>query len=136
MEKVLSNGSKMIITLAAVILSHITFMIHVYDLFMSCERFEAPVFSISIVLLMLTACLMNFKNVSKRPIAIVSLLILLFAGAYWASGIINQFSNGFRIMINNSNAIKQIYRIIIISSLILMPICASVSRIGSLLFKK
>ncbi len=111
------------------ILSIITIMFHLYDMFTNCERFEAPVFSIAVVLLMLCICatMLNIKN--EGAVFGIAHVVLSVPCLYTAIGTFDYWRHGFRIYIDSGNVCEQLHRILVICVLSLAPMVGIFSKI-------
>ena len=92
------------------------------DLFSNIPELENPILSFLVVLLMIFACRMTMNTKKSRTAAAIAFAVLSWPVVGIVQDSLIYLKNGFGILIEKENAVKQICRLLIVSALALMPL--------------
>ena len=126
MIKAVDNWLFRILKAAAIILiallSTLTACVQLSDLFNNIPEFENPILSLIVILLMICACRATMNANKSRMTAAIAFVILSWPIVGLVQDSILYVRNGFDILIEKENAVKQIGRLLIVIALALMPL--------------
>lgn len=126
MIKVVDRWLVRILKSAAIILiallSTLIACVQLSDLFNNILEFENPILSFIVVLLMICACWATMNTKKSRTAAAFAFVILSWPIVGLVQDSIFYVRNGFEILIEKENAVKQIGRFLIVIALALMPL--------------
>jgi len=126
MIKAVDNWLVRILKSAAIILiallSTLTACVQLSDLFNNIPEFENPILSFIVVLLMICACWATMNTKKSRTAAAIAFVVLSWPIVGIVQDSILYVRNGFEILIEKENAVKQIGRLLIVIALALMPL--------------
>ena len=104
------------------LLSTLTACVQLSDLFNNIPEFENPILSLIVILLMICACRATMNANKSRMTAAIAFVILSWPIVGLVQDSILYVRNGFDILIEKENAVKQIGRLLIVIALALMPL--------------
>ena len=104
------------------LLSTLTACVQLSDLFNNIPEFENPILSLIVILLMICACRATMNANKSRMTAAIAFVILSWPIVGLVQDSILYVRNGFDILIEKENAVKQIGRLLIVTALALMPL--------------
>ena len=126
MIKAVDNWLFRILKAAAIILiallSTLVACVQLSDLFNNIPEFENPILSLIVILLMICACRATMNANKSRMTAAIAFVILSWPIVGLVQDSILYVRNGFDILIEKENAVKQIGRLLIVIALALMPL--------------
>ena len=126
MIKAVDNWLIRILKAAAIILiallSTLIACVQLSDLFNNIPEFENPILSLIVILLMICACRATMNANKSRMTAAIAFVILSWPIVGLVQDSILYVRNGFEILIEKENAVKQIGRLLIVIALTLMPL--------------
>jgi len=103
-------------------LSTLIVCVQLSDLFNNIPEFENPILSFITVLMMMCACWSTMNAKRSRTAAAIAFVILSWPMVGLVQDSIFYVRNGFEILIEKENAVKQIGRILIVTALTIMPL--------------
>ena len=104
------------------LLSTLTACVQLSDLFNNIPEFENPILSLIVIILMICACRATMNANKSRMTAAIAFVILSWPIVGLVQDSILYVRNGFDILIEKENAVKQIGRLLIVIALALMPL--------------
>ena len=104
------------------LLSTLIACVQLSDLFNNIPEFENPILSLIVILLMICACRATMNANKSRMTAAIAFVILSWPIVGLVQDSILYVRNGFDILIEKENAVKQIGRLLIVIALALMPL--------------
>ena len=104
------------------LLSTLIACVQLSDLFNNIPEFENPIFSLIVILLMICACRATMNANKSRMTAAIAFVILSWPIVGLVQDSILYVRNGFEILIEKENAVKQIGRFLIVIALAIMPL--------------
>lgn len=104
------------------LLSTLVACVQLSDLFNNIPEFENPILSLIVILLMICACRATMNANKSRMTAAIAFVILSWPIVGLVQDSILYVRNGFDILIEKENAVKQIGRLLIVIALALMPL--------------
>ncbi|MBQ4157356.1 MAG: hypothetical protein IJD86_04360 [Clostridia bacterium] len=104
------------------LLSTLIACVQLSDLFNNIPEFENPILSLIVILLMICACRATMNANKSRMTASIAFVILSWPIVGLVQDSILYVRNGFDILIEKENAVKQIGRLLIVIALALMPL--------------
>ena len=126
MIKAVDNWLFRILKAAAIILiallSTLVACVQLSDLFNNIPEFENPILSLIVIILMICACRATMNANKSRMTAAIAFVILSWPIVGLVQDSILYVRNGFDILIEKENAVKQIGRLLIVIALALMPL--------------
>lgn len=105
-----------------VLLSTLIACVQLSDLFNNIPEFENPVLSFIAVLLMICACRATMNTKKGRTAAAIAFVVLSWPIVGIVQDSLFYLRQGFGILIEKENAVKQIGWLLIVSALALMPL--------------
>lgn len=105
-----------------VLLSTLVACVQLSDLFNNIPEFENPIFSFIVVLLMICACWATMNTKKSRTAAAIAFVVLSWPIVGVVQDSLLYLRQGYGILIEKENAVKQIGRLLIVSALALMPL--------------
>lgn len=105
-----------------VLLSTLIACVQLSDLFNKIPEFENPVLSFIAVPLMICACWATMNMKKSRTAAAIAFVVLSWPIVAIVQDSLLYLRQGFGILIEKENAVKQIGRLLIVSALSLMPL--------------
>ncbi|MBR2223089.1 MAG: hypothetical protein IJ973_02080 [Christensenellaceae bacterium] len=105
-----------------VLLSTLIACVQLSDLFNNIPEFENPVLSFIAVLLMICACRATMNTKKGRTAATIAFVVLSWPIVGVVQDSLLYLRQGYGILIEKENAVKQIGRLLIVSALALMPL--------------
>ena len=105
-----------------VLLSTLIACVQLSDLFNNIPEFENPVLSFIAVPLMICACWVTMNMKKSRTAAAIAFVVLSWPIVGIVQDSLFYLRQGFGILIEKENAVKQIGRLLIVSAFALMPL--------------
>ena len=105
-----------------VLLSTLIACVQLSDLFNNIPEFENPVLSFIAVLLMICACRATMNTKKGRTAVAIAFVVLSWPIVGVVQDSLLYLRQGYGILIEKENAVKQIGRLLIVSALALMPL--------------
>ena len=105
-----------------VLLSTLIACVQLSDLFNNIPEFENPVLSFIAAPLMICACWVTMNMKKSRTAAAIAFVVLSWPIVGIVQDSLFYLRQGFGILIEKENAVKQIGRLLIVSALALMPL--------------
>ena len=104
------------------LLSTLIACVQLSDLFNNIPEFENPILSLIVILLMICACRATMNANKSRMTAAIAFVILSWPIVGLVQDSILYVRNGFEILIEKENAVKQIGRLLIVTAIATMPL--------------